>query len=114
MPQEKPPVKASVVWPDGAEHPSVEPYTIGVTAKGQEIQWTCGHHVAGFVIWCLDPVEFWPAASKIDDPDNNPWVKEFTTRDANNHQGTFTYKVRALHTSGSMAEHDPRIQNGSG
>jgi hypothetical protein len=38
----------------------------------------------------------------------------FTTKDVNIHQGSYTYKVRAHHTSGLTGEHDPRIQNGSG
>jgi hypothetical protein len=66
-----------------------------------------------FVIWRLDPVEFDPAASVPVDPEKLPWVTDFTTKDVNIHQGSYTYKVRAHHTSG-LTEHDPRIQNGSG
>ena len=109
-----PRIEAEVVWPDGAPGPSVEPYTIGVTERGTEIHWKCGHHVDGFLIWCLDPVEFAPAASVPDDPEKHPWVMHFKTTDTNVHQGSFAYKVRARHTSGLTGEHDPRIQNGSG
>jgi hypothetical protein len=107
-------IDARVVWPDGSPHPSVEPYTIGVTEPGTRIRWTCGHNVVGFVIWCLDPVEFAPAASLPEDPRKHPWVTEFTTMDINDHQGPYTYRVRALHTREMTAEHDPRIQNGGG
>ena len=48
------------------------------------------------------------------DPEKLPWVTDFTTKDVNIHQGSYTYKVRAHHTSGLTGEHDPRIQNGSG
>ena len=102
-----PPIKAIVSWPATSPVPVVHPDPIPVP-KGNGatvIQWTRGDGVATFTISGLDPAVFRPSASK-------DFAQNFSTTDANEDAGMFTYEVSATRTTGGTVAHDPRIENG--
>lgn len=69
------------------------------------IQWTCGDDVASFEITGLDATEFNPAQS-------SGQVTSFTTTDAADRAGDYTYTVTAVQAStGQTTSHDPKIEN---
>lgn len=101
-------INATVYWDSNKNKPKVDPNPIPVpSADGATtINWTAGDGIASFEIRNLDTNEFTFIGSNSG--------TSVTAQDRNDSPNTYHYKVRATHTSGLTAEHDPRIENGSG
>lgn len=103
-----PTVNATVYWDSHKKKPKVDPDPIQVpSTNGQTaIVWTAGEGITSFEIRDLSTSEFSNASNQ------NPTT--FSAIDNNDRPGTYSYKVKATHSSGVTAEHDPKIENGSG
>ncbi len=105
-----PQVDAVVSWNTTSNGPVVSPDPIPVPlANGATvIHWTCDSTVSSFQITGLDTSVFTVPASS-----NGGKVTNSTDR--NQGPGTYSYNVSAVEaTSGKVAMHDPRIENGGG
>lgn len=98
------PITATVNWDSTKNKPQVTPNPIVVPSGNGEttINWVAGTDITSFEIKDLPSSEFTMAS-------NNQ-----SATDKNDTQGTYHYKVTATHSSGVTAEHDPKIENGSG
>lgn len=103
-----PTVTATVTWDPQKNKPVVTPDPIPVpSSQGRTtLIWNADDTILSFEIDDLSTAEFSDGA--------NTSPKQFTAVDLNDTPGTYTYKVRATTHGGLSAEHDPKIENGSG
>lgn len=98
-----PTINAVVYWADGKGQ--VDDITVPSGSGSTTITWTCGDDIASFAITGLDPTEFSPAES-------SGQVASFTTTDADDRAGDYSYTVAAVQAStGMKSSHDPKIEN---
>jgi hypothetical protein len=99
------PIQAVVNWSVANSRGEVEKITVPMSNGATVIQWQCGNDVASFEITGLDPTEFNPSQSTSQGP-------SFTTTDAADRAGEYTYTVTAVRKStGQRSLHDPKIEN---
>ncbi|CAN5556144.1 hypothetical protein BH23ACI1_BH23ACI1_19240 [soil metagenome] len=101
-------INATVYWDADKKKPKVDKDPILVTPADGEttITWSAGDGIESFEIKDLTTDEFTFQT-------NSGPAKTFSAVDKNNRPGKYPYKVKATH-SGITAEHDPKIENGSG
>ena len=102
-------ISARVNWPEGQKLPSVDPNPILVPAADRDalITWELGTNVSSFQIIGLTTPEFSADASP-------GFVTTFSVTDANDDTTEYSYSVTATQQStGLVARHDPKINNGS-